>query len=147
MKTALENLLQAASFKFSTSIAGLGASIVLSFAFRFYTINIESALSRFCDTLETKMTYLAPQSVAVKMSESLAAQLDQIKEINGDKFFARLGDKVAPAIDTAMTKAVTPLAEQIGTAVSELRQNSQTGICSTASPRQSTAAQGPSSSP
>ena len=42
MKTALENLLQAASFKFSTSIAGLGASIVLSFAFRFYTIDIES---------------------------------------------------------------------------------------------------------
>ena len=33
------------------------------------------------------MTYLAPQSLAIKMSDSLAAQLDQIKEINGDKFF------------------------------------------------------------
>ena len=128
MKAALENLLQAASFKFSTSIAGLGSSIFLSFLFRLYTIKIESALARFCDALEKRMTYLAPQSVAVEMRDSLAAQLDQIKEINGDKFFARLGEKVAPSIDAGMTRAVTPLTERIGTAVEQLEKNSQTGV-------------------
>lgn len=128
MKTALENLLHAASFKFYTSIAGLGASIFLSFFFRLYSIHIESALSNFCEELDKKMTYLASQTVAVEMRESLAAQLSEIKEINGDKFFARLGEKVAPAIDTAMTKAVAPLAEEIGAAVSQLRENSQTGV-------------------
>ena len=74
------------------------------------------------------MTYVAPQSVAVAMRDHLAAQLSEVKQINGDKFFERLGQKVAPAIDSAMSTAITPLAKQIGDAVGELKQNSQTGI-------------------
>src|SRR6202012_195036 len=43
MQNATRELLQVATFKFSTSIAGLGSSIALSLVFRTYTIWMEGA--------------------------------------------------------------------------------------------------------
>ncbi len=128
MQGALRELLQAATFKFSTSIAGLAASIALSFAFRLFNIGIESSLLDFCRALETKLDYLAPQRVTLEMVQTLDAQLAELKMINGEKFFSRLGQDIGPPMQQAMYAAIAPLVEQIGNAVGELKSDSQSGM-------------------
>lgn len=128
MQGALRDLLQAATFKFSTSIAGLGASIFLSIFYRAFTIGIESSLHSFCEAVEKRMNYLPPQSVSVEMRDHLAGQLTQLKEINSEVFFNKLGAQVAPSMEQAVVRAVTPLTDQIGIAMQQLNATSQTGV-------------------
>jgi hypothetical protein len=128
MQGALRELLRAATFKFATSIAGLGASIVLSFFFRLFVIGNEASLSAFCEAIEEKLDYVAPQSVTLDMVEKLDGQLAELKGINSDKFFSRLGAQVAPSVQNALQDAITPLTERIGDAVSQMTANSQSGV-------------------
>ncbi len=128
MQSALQELLHAATFKFSTSIAGLSVSIVLAFAFRLYAIRIEASLGDFCEALESKLNYLSPQSLSVEIRDSLTAQLIQLKEINSEPFFARFGHEVAPSINTALTSALSPLTNEIRSAVEQLDHNSHEGV-------------------
>jgi hypothetical protein len=69
MQSALRGLLQAATFKFATSIAGLAASIVLSLGFRLFAVRVEASLNAFCEAIERKLDYIAPQSVSLQMME------------------------------------------------------------------------------
>jgi hypothetical protein len=128
MQRALRELLQAASFKFSTSIAGLGSSILLSLFFRCYTIGVESSLASFCEALEEKLDYVAPQSVTLIMVEQLEAQLAELKAINSEQFFSRLGQEVAPSIHGAMQGVIAPLVDRVGAAVDKLSTHSQSGM-------------------
>ena len=128
MQSALQELLHAATFKFSTSIAGLAVSIVLAFAFRLYAIRIEASLGDFCEALESKLNYLSPQSLSVEIRDSLTAQLTQLKEINSEAFFARFGHEVTPSINTALTSALSPLTQEIRSAVEQLDHNSHEGV-------------------
>ncbi len=128
MQSALQELLHAATFKFSTSIAGLAVSIVLAFFFRLYTIRIEASLGDFCEALESKLNYLSPQLLSVEIRGSLAAQLNQLKEINSEAFFGRFVNKVAPSINTALTRVLSPLTQEIRSAVEQLDQNSHEGV-------------------
>jgi hypothetical protein len=128
MQGALGKLLSAATFKFSTSIAGLAASIALSFAFRLFNVGVESSLSDLCQALEKRLDYLAPQKVTTEMVEKLDAQLAELKMINSEEFFSRLGQDIGPPLQQAMHAAIVPLADQIGNAVGELKSESQSGI-------------------
>lgn len=92
MQGPLLELLQAATFKFSTSIAGLGASIFLSFVFRLFVLVNEASLNAFCEALEEKLDYVSPRSVTLEMVEKLDAQLAELKGIYSDQFFSRLRD-------------------------------------------------------
>ena len=126
MQSALRDLLHAATFKFSTSIAGLSVSIALAFFFRLYTIRIEASLGDFCEALENKLNYLSPQSISTEMRDSLAAQLTQLTEINSEAFSSRLGQKMAAPIREALTSALSPLTQQIHSAADDT--NSQAGM-------------------
>jgi hypothetical protein len=128
MQSALRDLLHAATFKFSTSIAGLSASIVLAFAFRLYAIRIEASLCDFCEALDSKLQYVSAHAISVEMRDSLAGQLSELKEINSEAFFARLGKDAAPAFDAALASALSPLTQEIRVAVDRLGQNSQEGV-------------------
>lgn len=128
MQDALRELLQAATFKFSTSIAGLAASIALSFFFKLFVVSNESSLAGFCEALERKLDYVAPQSVTLTMVEKLDAQLTELKAINSEDFISRLGQGVAPAINTALHGAFAPLSDRIGEAIGQLTANSQSGV-------------------
>lgn len=94
MRVGMTHLLEVASFKFKTSIAGLGASLVLSFFFRLYTIWIESAFNGFCEAVERRLLYRTPQSLAEEMNRALARQRDQLKEISSADFVARLREQI-----------------------------------------------------
>ncbi|CDX43778.1 conserved membrane hypothetical protein [Mesorhizobium sp. SOD10] len=121
-------LLQIATFKFSTSIAGLGASIVLSVIFRWYFVLVESAFERFNATLERGLLYTAPQSISLEMNRTLQDQLVQLKDITQGEFFSRMGSELAPRLNAAIVEAMAPVTDQIGNAVGSLTANSQDGV-------------------
>lgn len=121
MTAALRELLQAATFKFSTSIAGLGASLALSVLFRAYQIWIDEAFYHFCLALEARMSFHPSQRLAIETRDILAAQRDELKEINGDRFFARFGESMTPGLQAA----IEPLAESLKLALDRVEQSSQ----------------------
>jgi hypothetical protein len=112
MTKSLNDLLSAATFKFSTSIAGLGASLLLSFLFRTYQIWIEGAFESFGRAVEDRMQFQPPQRTAVDSLDLLIAQRDQLKEINSEAFFGRLGETIAPRIQTALADAMSPISNE-----------------------------------
>lgn len=128
MQAAMADLLRIASFKFSTSIAGLGASIVLAFFFKVFTICIEVAFSVFNDAVEQHLRYTPPQSITAEMNEAIKEQRDELKAINSEQFFARMGQEISPQIQAAFTTAIAPVTESIAGAVDRLSESSQNGV-------------------
>jgi hypothetical protein len=128
MVEEMGSLLQIATFKFSTSIAGLGISIFLSVVFRLYTIWIEGLFDRFNAVLERCLLYAAPQTISLEMKRTLQDQLTQLKDITQGQFFTRMGEEIAPRLNTAISEAMRPVSEQIGSAVGSLTESSRDGV-------------------
>jgi hypothetical protein len=128
MAAQMGELLQIATFKFSTSIAGLGASLVLSILFRWYFVLIEASFDRFNAALERGLLYSAPQAISMTISRTLEEQLVQLKDITQGEFFARMGAELAPRMNSAITEAMAPITEHIGNAVGNLTTGSERGI-------------------
>lgn len=128
MQSAMVHLLEIASFKFSTSIAGLGVSIVFAIFARLVVIFDEGALTRFCDAVEHQLRYVPPQSITVEMNEVAKEQRDELKEINSDRYFTKLAESITPLLEQAMARAMAPVTQQIGDAVGALSSTSQTGM-------------------
>ncbi len=128
MQAATRQLLRVATFKFTTSIAGLGSSIALSILFRFYTVFIEAAFDRLNHQIEQRVRIVSSQSIAWSMNESLSAQLTELKQINSADFFARMGEKISPQIHSALTTAMAPVTTSIDNAMARLSDSSQSGV-------------------
>jgi hypothetical protein len=128
MRLATARLLQVATFKFATSIAGLGASIVLSILFRTYQIVIESAFDRLCRAVESELSFAAPQSATLEMTRTLSAQLIELRDLNGPAFGERLAVAVAPPLQLAMMEAVQPLTASLRDTLARLDDQSRNGI-------------------
>lgn len=128
MRVAMQDLLHIASFKFSTSIAGLGVSILFAIFARLIVIFVESALAGFCDAVEHQLRYIPPQSITVEMNEVAKEQRDELKEINSDRYFTRLAESITPLLEQAVGRAMAPVTQQIGDAVGALSSTSQTGM-------------------
>ena len=80
-KQALNALLSAASFKFMTSIAGLGSSLLLSVAVRLATYAIEAAAQGLAADLERNMVPVVAESVAYDQLVATREQLAQLRHI------------------------------------------------------------------
>lgn len=128
MQNATRGLLHVATFKFATSIAGLGVSIALSFVFRCYTISMERAFDRFDHAVERRLAYAAPQAIAAAMDARMEEQVTQLKEINSERFFSRMGEQMSPRIEAAMSAAVAPVSASIDSAVARMAETSASGV-------------------
>jgi hypothetical protein len=126
--TSLGELLNAATFKFSTSIAGLFSSIVLSLIFKIYLINIEKGFDDFCTLLESRVLYLAPPYLTYRAWLTGNEQLNNLKQINDVQFFQRFGQAVAPALKAAVENAIAPLAGKLDMTVDKIDQANRSGI-------------------
>ena len=51
---------------------------------------------------------------------SLSAQLTELKQINSADFFARMGEKISPQIQSAFTTAMAPVTASINNAVERI---------------------------
>jgi hypothetical protein len=102
MTQSLRELLDAATFKFSTSIAGLFASLALAIIFKSYSILIDTGFERFSREVERRTVYLAPQAIMLQSVQAEKEQLEQLKQINDVQFFEKLGKTIAPALKSAV---------------------------------------------
>ena len=127
MQNATRKLLEVASFKFSTSIAGLGSSIVLGIVFRSIGIRIETAFARLCQEIETVLLYRSPQSISIEMAADLREQRDYLKDITQGDFFQRFGQEFEPHLHNAVSGAMAPVIAGIQTAVDQLSTQSRQG--------------------
>lgn len=98
-KQALNSLLSAASFKFMTSIAGLGCSLVLSVAARTMTYTIEGAAHGLAADLERGMEPIFTESLAYDQLVVARQQLLRLEKI---------GTAVSAAPQMAAPVAVAP---------------------------------------
>lgn len=130
MQKAVGDLLQVATFKFATSIAGLGMSILLAIVFRAYSIAIDGFFHRFCRALEKPLLFRASQSIALEMNETMKEQRDQLKEITQGDFFARMGAEIAPRFEQSLRGAFEPVSQNLELAISEMRGKSENGLSS-----------------
>lgn len=112
-KEALNQLLDAATFKFATSIAGLGGSLFLSVWFRFWMLGVDRGIGRFCEAIEDRMRFVSAQEISREIAETMRLQLTHLENLDGDAFVDRLGSLLGPKISQAMTAAVAPLAANI----------------------------------
>ena len=127
MQDATKELLRVASFKFATSIAGLGSSIILGFVFRSIGIIIDGSFTRLCDEVEKRLLYRSPQSISVEMAASLREQRDYLKDITQGDFFQRFGQEFEPRLQNAVSLAMAPVVSGIQDAVGELTNQSRSG--------------------
>ena len=128
MTVALNGLLEVASFKFATSIAGLGTSIFLAIVFRVYQVLLEGSFGKFCETLENGLAYQAPQSISAEMNRTLKEQLRELKDITQGEFFARMGREMEPLVSRAVADAMGPVGDRIYEAVGNISNQSSAGM-------------------
>lgn len=117
-QSALKDLLHAATFKFATSIAGLGCSILLSMFFRYRILGMQRHFDKLCNLLEERMTFVTPEGLAIENLREARAQTHQLERFNTD-FAVQLGEVLSPGIGNAME----PMAQSVagmGVAVSDL---------------------------
>jgi ABC-type transporter Mla subunit MlaD len=89
---------------------------------------IEAAFDRFNHELEARLSFTSSQSIAWSMNESLSAQLTELKQINSADFFAHMGERIAPQIQSAFSSAIAPVTASIDAAMARLADSSQTGM-------------------
>ncbi|HXS40715.1 MAG TPA: hypothetical protein VN766_11060 [Stellaceae bacterium] len=119
-KEALNGLLSAASFKFMTSIAGLGCSLFLSVAARSVTYAIEGAAQGLCAELERNMAPLVSESLAYDQLAATREQSALLTKIGAGLGAVPAGAAVqAPAVDAAV--AQDGLKQVLGDFLTEMR--------------------------
>lgn len=126
-KQALNALLAAASFKFMTSIAGLGCSLLLSAAARSITYGVESVAHGLATDLELAMVPVFSETLAYDQLVVTRRQLAQFEQFNASfaakvavEFEARLQVRLAAAT-TPMIAAIAATPAPVVAAINELR--------------------------
>lgn len=109
-QTALGQLLGAATFKFATSIAGLFASIVFSWAEKRQLYELHHRLHRLCDALAARMVPVTTESL-------MLAQLERTRSIEHQ--LTRLSRSVYVRVPDALENT---LAHELHTAIQPLRK-------------------------
>ncbi|MFZ1429460.1 MAG: hypothetical protein WAS21_22125 [Geminicoccaceae bacterium] len=108
---ALHELLAAATFKFTTSIAGLGSSLVYSWREKALLYRVQYRLARFCAALEERMVPISTVSVVAR----------QLGEIKGQQAELRLHRGQHAAYPPAQMTG--PVAEDLDSTVAPLRES------------------------
>ena len=124
---ALETLLDAASFKFITSVVGLFLSIGYALFRKRKLRSVEADLAAWCGTLEERIPTATALSLQQEANELLQAQATQM-----ETFTNELAVSIGTALDTAFDKRlgehIGPLAEALEKLASGLDTRSENGV-------------------
>jgi hypothetical protein len=119
-KDALNALLGAASFKFMTSIAGLGSSLLLSIAASSASYAVEIAITNLARDLERSMQPIVPEGVAFDQLAATRTQLGQLERIEAELRASR-APSVQPQPAVADTESHAALEKICAAFVTEIR--------------------------
>jgi hypothetical protein len=104
IQKALAQLLNTATFKFLTSISGLGCSILLGFVERKWTGLIEERFQELCRELERCTIIVTPEQLANRQHHELCLQTDHLKE-----FSSQFAANLDRTIETVTTEVLPPV--------------------------------------
>ena len=127
----LRNLLAAATFKFWTSIAGLLASIVLSFVFRLCALHLEGQFGLLCSVLEQRMEFVTPQRIFVDVRDTVEEQLAETKKINTEVAMSiaeSVGQQFREHVPGMLATAVQPLVDAVRESSNKVREGATGGL-------------------
>jgi hypothetical protein len=108
----LHQLLNAASFKFLTSIAGLGLSIAYTWFRNDRFRLVEQALDKFNGALERQVPLVTPAILQHEANETLRNQ-SAVLEVFGTQLAVSIGEKLDSAFDQRLGEHIGPLTEAI----------------------------------
>lgn len=115
-KESLGNLLTAATFKFSTSIAGLLSSIILSIFIKGAALWIQGDFVTLCKLVEKRVEFVTPESLAAEQIRELKKQSLQLERFNTDfavEVARALEDRFNASLGPVINEAMAPMREAI----------------------------------
>jgi hypothetical protein len=101
-QNALRDLLYAASFKFYTSVAGLGGSIILTLVLRYGTSAVEKSFDALSSTLESKLVFVTPESIAFDHYREAQEQTRNLKLFNTEVAIS-VGKRIEEALAATLS--------------------------------------------
>jgi hypothetical protein len=113
---ALRGLLHAASFKFYTSIAGLGGSILLTLVLRHVTSLVESCFDALAFALEAKLQFVTPESIAFKTYRESQEQTNALRLFNTEVAISvgkRIEEALAASLPGFLAQAMAPIEKSL----------------------------------
>lgn len=115
-REALSDLLAAASAKFIMSLTGLFASIVFTLALRFFSSKTETAVHAICALLESRLSFLSLEDIAMRQLVVAQGQQDGFRTI-GLELVERLGEplrkEIPETIASSIGTAMAPLIDRV----------------------------------
>jgi hypothetical protein len=105
---ALRDLLAAATFKFATSIAGLGASIVYSWREKSQLYRVGQRLERLCTALDQRLVPVTPEWLGVLQLDELKAHGALLRRL-GRSLHVTIPETIEERLATELIDAVQPM--------------------------------------
>ncbi len=131
MQAALVQLLNTATFKFWTSIAGLACSIVITLLARWAGRSLSKSFTIICRRIESLTQTVTPEFLASLQYRETREQTTQIKEFNGQLAFTigqALENALSRAMPPVMDTALTPVADQLHNMASKISEMNQSAL-------------------
>jgi ABC-type transporter Mla subunit MlaD len=130
-QAALRDLLHAATFKFLTSITGLGASIFFSMLYKWQIGRMQSLMAELSDTLEKGLTYCTQEDIALKQLAETRRQTPLLEYFKTDfavSVASALQNKMNESLPALFAESMQPLAEELRRLTSSLGQMNMDGL-------------------
>lgn len=118
-QAALRELLAAATFKFVTSIAGLGSSMAFSWREKALLHRVHQRLTHLCAALEERMVPVTAESVGLAQLAELRQQGVELHKL-GRGALVRVPEAVEAGLAAELTAAIAPLREATAAAAAKL---------------------------
>jgi prophage DNA circulation protein len=127
-QNALRDLLGAASFKFYTSIAGLGGSIMLTLVLRYGTSKVEARFDDLAFALEQKIVLVTSEWIAFEHLREAKEQTRNLKQFNTEVAISvgkRLEEALSAHLPTYLAQAMAPISkslEEVATKITAMNE-------------------------
>src|ERR1700736_256372 len=130
-QNALRDLLYAASFKFYTSIAGLGGAIVLTLVRRYGTSAIENTFDALASTLESKLVFITPEAIAFNQYREAQEQTRNLRLFNTEVAISvgkRIEEALAATLPIYLAQAMAPIGKSLDEVANKLTSMNEGAI-------------------
>lgn len=117
-QASLKALLQSATFKFMTSIAGLGGSILFSIIKKRLLDDLARRTDAFCKALESRMDFVTPVALSYYSHRELVSQSEQLRRFNDE-----LGSSIATALDKTIGETMGRIMHPMGVLLERMTEN------------------------
>lgn len=124
---SLRNLLNAATFKFLTSVAGITSSLVVAITYRLVTGSIHHRFDSLCAAVEERMRFVTPEEIAFKQYRELQKQTTQLERFNTD-LAVQIADSLDKKISSSLENAIEPLRQIMNGMVDRLGNMNQDAL-------------------